>query len=400
LNVASLYYNGDMKILIAADLHWPTINGVASFSRNLAHGLAARGHQVLVIAPSQTGKAYQETDRNHTVMRTPSLPFPFYQNFRISVRPQSEVREIIEDFQPDIIHIQSMLGIGRAALGAGKKLGIPVVATNHAMPENLLDNLRLLAPFAKPIGYMMKEYGARFHNNADYVTLPTEAAISMFGAKAEDMRVPMVAISNGIDLKRFSPGKVPEELYKHYGLPLDMPIVTYVGRLDTEKHLSVLITAMHKVVQHTPAHTLIIGGGNDAENLKLLAEELDMTDKITFAGKISDEDVASLQKVGKVFCMPSPVELQCLAMLEGMASGVPPVAVDSGALYELCRDGDNGFICKTDNASDMAEKITTLLTDEPLRKKMAKRSLEIAKTHDLDHVLGEFERIYERLVKT
>ena len=75
-----------MKILIASDLHWPTINGVATFSRNLARGLADRGHEVLVIAPSQTGKHYKEVDGNHVVHRTVAVPFPFYQNFR---RPNS-----------------------------------------------------------------------------------------------------------------------------------------------------------------------------------------------------------------------------------------------------------------------------------------------------------------------
>jgi 1,2-diacylglycerol 3-alpha-glucosyltransferase len=388
-----------MKILIAADLHWPTINGVATFSRNLAHGLAARGHEVVVIAPSQTGKPYQETDRNHTVMRTTALPFPFYQNFRISVRPQNEVRKIIQDFEPDVIHIQMMLGIGRAALGLGKKMGIPVVATNHAMPENLLDNLRLLAPFAKPIGYIMKEYGARFHNNADYVTLPTEAAIKMFGTKAEDMKVPMVAISNGIDLTRFSPKKASPEIYERYELPTDTPIVTYVGRLDNEKHVSILLKAINRVIREVDAHLLVVGSGNDAEDLKLLAQELGITDHITFTGRVSDEDLIELHRVGKIFCMPSPVELQCIAMLEAMASGLPAVAVDSGALYELCRDGENGFICETDNDEMIAEKLTLLLKDEKLRKKMAKKSLEIAKTHDLQHVLDEFEKVYDYVLE-
>jgi glycogen synthase len=57
-----------MKILIASDLHYPTINGVATFSRNLAKGLADRGHDVLVIAPSQTGKKSKEVDGNHVIV--------------------------------------------------------------------------------------------------------------------------------------------------------------------------------------------------------------------------------------------------------------------------------------------------------------------------------------------
>lgn len=387
-----------MKILIAADLHWPTINGVATFSRNLAKGLADRGHEVLVIAPSQTGKKYQERDDNHTVMRTYALPFPFYQNFRISVRPQGEVRKIIEDFQPDVVHIQSVLGVGRAALATAKRMGVPVVATNHAMPENLLDNLRLLAPFARPIGYMMKEYGARFHNNADYVTLPTMAAIKMFGDNAEDIRVPLKAISNGIDLSRFKPGSVPKDLRERYAIPPKKPIITYLGRLDSEKHVGVLVHAFHRIQGKLGAHLLIVGGGNDYENLVELVDRLGLKKHVTLTGRVPDEDIPLLHRVGKVFVMPSPVELQCISMLEAMASGQPVIAVDEGALYELCKDKENGFIVATDNDAEMAERIVTLLTDEALRKKMGQESVKIAKTHDISYTLEQFETIYKQVI--
>lgn len=182
-----------MKILIASDLHWPTINGVATFSRNLAQGLAARGHEVVVIAPSQTGKKYKEVDVNHIVYRTVSVPFPFYQNFMISLTPLREVKKIINEFDPDVIHIQMPMLIGQAVMRYGNKCGIPIVSTNHAMPENLMDNLKLLAPVARPINYMLKDYGARFHSKADYVTLPTESAIHMLNA-SDKVNVPIEAV--------------------------------------------------------------------------------------------------------------------------------------------------------------------------------------------------------------
>lgn len=388
-----------MKILIASDLHWPTINGVASFSRNLAQGLAAKGHEVVVIAPSQTGRGYEEYDKNHVVKRTMALPFPFYQNFRISVTPQREVKKIIEDFEPDVIHIQSMLGIGRAALMAGKKQNIPVVATNHAMPENLIENMRLLAPFARPINYILKNYGARFHSNADYLTSPTQSAIDLYKDDMKDMSIPVEAVSNGIDLSRFSPGKVSSELRKKYGLPDEnTPIITYVGRLDSEKHLPVLLHAARRVFDEVNGHLLIVGHGNEANSLKELSKQLGIEKQTTFAGRVSDEDLVALQKVGTVFCMPSIAELQCIACLEAMASGSSIVVVDAGAVHELCDEGKNGFVCETDNDADMARKIVTILKDKKLQQSMSKRSIEIAKTHDIQHTLARFEEIYQQLI--
>jgi glycosyltransferase involved in cell wall biosynthesis len=388
-----------MKILIAADLHWPTINGVATFSRNLAQGLAARGHEVVVIAPSQTGRRYKEIDENYTIERTRALPFPFYQNFRISMMPQAEVREIIKKFKPDVIHIQMLMGNGRAAMIYGKKFGIPIVATNHAMPENLLDNLKLLAPFAKPIGYMIKEYGARFHSNADYVTLPTQAAIDLFDGNIDDINVPIKAISNGINLSKFKPGKVPAELLKKYHIPTDVPVVTYLGRLDSEKHVGTLVRAFAQVLQKTDAHLMIVGSGNDLENLTELAEELGIADKVTLTGRIPEEDKPGIHRIGKVFVMPSPVELQCISMLEAMASGLPVIGVNDGALHELAQDGKNGYLVQTDDVDAMAAKIIKLLSDEKLREKMAKESVKIAKTHDIEHTLDEFEGIYDYVLK-
>lgn len=387
-----------MKILIAADLHWPTINGVATFSRNLAQGLAARGHEVVVIAPSQTGRRYKEIDENYLIERTRALPFPFYQNFRISMMPQAEVRSIIKRFKPDVIHIQMLMGNGRAAMIYGKKFGIPIVATNHAMPENLLDNLRLLAPFAKPISYMIKEYGARFHSNADYVTLPTQAAIDLFDGSIDDIQVPIKAISNGIDLSKFRPGRVPAGLREKYNIPERVPVVTYLGRLDSEKHVGALVKAFAEVLQHTKAHLMIVGSGNDYENLGELAKELGIADHVTLTGRIPEEDKPGIHRIGKVFVMSSPVELQCISMLEAMASGLPVVGVDDGALAELVHDGKNGYLVQTDDSEAMADRIVRLLSDEKLREKMAKESVKIAKTHDIQHTLDEFEKIYKQVI--
>lgn len=386
-----------MKILIASDLHYPTINGVATFSRNLAKGLAARGHEVLVIAPSQTGKKYKEVDGNHVIVRTVSVPFPFYQNFRISLNPIREVKKIIQDFDPDVIHIQMLLGIGQAAMKIGNKFGIPIVSTNHAMPENLMDNLRLLAPVSRPINYMITAYGARFHSRADFITMPTQSAIDMFNV--ERITTPMAAVSNGIDLSRFTPSGLDETVYERFGIPRDQPIVSYVGRLDAEKHLPVLMRAFVRVKSVMPnLHLLIVGDGTERPVLAHLAHELGVSQDVTLTGRVSDEDLVQLHKVGTVFAMPSPAELQSIATLEAMASGQPVVAVDAGALGELCQTDRNGYLVEQDNDEMMADGLLRILEDPSVRTAMSKQSLEIAQTHDLDTTLARFEEIYDTII--
>ncbi len=387
-----------MKILIASDLHWPAVNGVATFSRNLAQGLAAHGHEVLVIAPSQTGKKYKEVDGNYAIVRTAAIPFPFYQNFMISLSPYREVKKIINEFQPDVIHIQMLMMIGQAAMKIGNKNGIPIVSTNHAMPENLMDNLKLLAPVARPINYMLKLYGARFHSKADYVTLPTKAAIEMFGSSVNKVTSPIEAVSNGIDLSRFKVSTPSPEIMEKFKIPTDVPIISYIGRLDAEKHLYVLLNAFEQVLKTTKVHLLIVGFGTDADNLKLLAYESGLSKHITFTGRVSDDEIVALHKVGTVYCMPSPAELQSIATLEAMASGQPIVAVNAGALWELCQNERNGFLCDQDNDDQIAKSLLKIITDTSLRKKMSQESIAIAATHDLQYTLKRFEDIYTDLI--
>lgn len=389
-----------MKILIASDLHWPTLNGVSTFSRNLAQGMAARGHEVLVIAPSQTGSKYTEVDGNYTVVRTRSIAFRPYQNFRISPAPQLEVKKIIDEFQPDVVHIQMLLMIGKVAMDCARKRRIPVVSTSHAMPENLMENITSSAVVAEPVNYMLRSYGRWFHSKADCITSPTASAMKVFGKHSENMKKPVEIISNGIDLARFSPGVASDDLYERHGIPKDVPIVTYIGRIDAEKHLTVLIKAFVKVREAvSDAHLVMVGGGTEEESLAALAEELGVKDHVTMTGRVSDEDLVQLHRVGQLYTIPSPAELQSIATLEAMASGQPVVAVDAGALGELCHDGENGFLFGLDNDTEMAEGIVKILQDGDLRERFSKESLRIAGTHDIEHTLAQFEEVYARVIK-
>lgn len=389
-----------MKILIASDLYWPVINGVSTFTRNLAKGLANHGHEVLVIAPSQTGRKYKEVDGNYTICRVATVIFPFYQNYRIALTPYTEVKKIINDFEPDVLHIQSFLMIGQAVMRYSQKYGVPIVSTNHAMPENLMDNLRLLAHISRPINFVLKKYIVRFNLKTDYFTMPTESAIGMFGLKTSENQFgsPVESVSNGIDLSRFKVGQAPKSLFKKYKIPNDKPIITFVGRADAEKHLPILVQAFKKVLNNVDACLMIVGDGTDLLNIKELSHELGVFDRVVFTGRALDEEIPELHKVGSVFCMPSPAELQSIVMLEAMASGKPVVAVDAGPLKELCQDGRNGILCKPDDVNQIAKALTKILTDAELRESMSHESLAIAAEHDIEKTLKKFEQIYEGVI--
>lgn len=386
-----------MKIIIASDLYWPVINGVSTFARNLAKGLADRGHEVLVIAPSQTGKKHKEVDGNYSIARVATVIFPFYQNYRIALSPYIEVKKIIKEFDPDIIHTQTFLMIGQAVVRYGQKYGIPVVSTNHAMPENLMDNLRMLAPVSRPIKYVLNKYIVRFNLKTDYFTMPTQSAIDMFDLSHNKYNVPIEAVSNGIDLNMFTVGEASKEVLKKLKIPTNVPLITFLGRVDAEKHVSALVLAFAQVVKEKDSRLLIVGSGTDVENLKVLSKKLGLHDKVIFTGRVTDEEKVEIYKAGTVFCMPSPAELQSIVMLEAMASGQPVVAVDAGPLKELCVDGVNGYLCEPDDDKEIAKALLKIISDPGLQKTMGKESLAIAESHNINKTFERFENIYTNL---
>ena len=193
-----------MKIAIASDLFWPMINGISIFSKNLAEQLTLRGHEVVVFAPSQSGDFQVEKTDGYTVVRLSSVNFPFYPNqteplapakklagritiprvylhngYRLSLLPYREIKRYCKynGFKPDVVHVQLQLMIGQAMIDFARKNHIPVVVTNHASPENLFDNLRMLAPLSPIINKTVLLYTKRFALQADYATMPTRQAI-------------------------------------------------------------------------------------------------------------------------------------------------------------------------------------------------------------------------------
>lgn len=387
-----------MKILIANDQHWPMVSGVATAVRTLAQALSAEGHEVLVVAPSQTGRRSHEVDGNYTIVRVLSLKAPFRDNYRIPVTSQHEMRTIIEEFQPDIIHVQTQIVVGLSVLRVGIKLGIPVIAANHAMPENVIMHFKPLKPLSRPIKFLLSRYGLELYRGAELINMPTQSAVNLY--ENSTVKVPKVAISNGIDLSLYKPGEVPVAFKKKFGLPTDgTPVVAYVGRLDGEKHVDVLLRAIAIVAKKVPVKCLIVGGGAVEEDLHALTKKLKLQDTVIFTGRVSEEDKIMLQRAHDIFAMPSPAELQCLALLEAMASGKPSVAVNVGALSELCQNGKSGYLVEVDNVEMFAKSLEKLLVDKTTRTKFGKESVKIAQRHDIKQVVKDFVAIYTAAIE-
>jgi len=261
------------------------------------------------------------------------------------------------------------------------------------MPENLIHYL----PFGKKITNYIKEIlwndFARVFNKLNDVTSPTETAAKLIRHR---IKKPIKVISNGIDLKRFHPDEKNNPLNplrKLFSIP-NKPTFLYVGRLDREKYLDIVLKAIAKVREQQDIHMVIAGNGIERDKLKDLTKKLKIEDNVTFTGFVPDKDLPHLYNVADCFVIAGTEELQSLVTMEAMASGLPVIGVNAMALPELVHDNKNGFQFEPGNIDELSTKMLKFLADKALQKKMSDESLRIIQHHDIEKTIDQFEKIY------
>lgn len=383
-----------MRIMIVTDQYPPMVGGVPKVTRDLATNFARRGHEVVVVAPSYgTRDVHRIEDKVH-IYRFSSFEWPTYVELRIPFLPLLPFRRLLKQYDPEVIHVHSPVVMGNIAqiLGGGSRK--PVIATNHYMPTNIGRSISFDPVLGKSFQNVWYQYLVHFCNRCDYVTAPTETALKLL--YEHGLRAPARAISNGIDLSRYRPGPPDEEARRRFQLPPHRPLILSVNRLSHEKRIDVLIDAVAKL--HEQAHIVITSTGPAEAELRAQVNALNLQERVTFSGFVSDEDLLSLYRLADIFAIPSEADLQSLATMEAMAVGLPVVAANAYALPELVHHEENGFLFSPGNSDEMARSLDILLGNSQVRKSMGARSLEIVAQHDITIILDQWETLYQRLI--
>lgn len=147
------------------------------------------------------------------------------------------------------------------------------------------------------------------------------------------------------------------------------------------------------------AELVIVGDGTDRRHLIDLAQALGIEKNVKFLGRIMPPDVIDIYRAATVFATASETETQGIVLIEAAATGLPLVAVDAGAVRELCQNKKNGILCAPREISEMTKALLKILQDEELQQKYSAESLEIAKKHDLNRTLLRFVEIYEEAIQ-
>jgi glycosyltransferase involved in cell wall biosynthesis len=378
-----------LRVLIGADTFPPDVNGAANFASRLAAGLTERGHDVHVEAPA-FNRFHGDFQEQHdgatlTVHRIYSWRwFPHdWLRFVLPWRSQAHAARLLDAIKPDVVHIQSHIVVGRGLARQAAKRGIRVIGTNHFMPENMIEHTLLPRFLRRKAIQIAWNDAAKTFALCDAVTSPSRKAADFL--EAETSLRGVHAISCGIDASLYTPNFAKRTENR----------VVFVGRVTGEKHIDVLLRAFATLDPKLDAKLDIVGGGDLMNQLKQLARELGIADRVDFLGHVPDEELRAELTRATVFAIPSIAELQSIATMEAMASALPVVAANAMALPHLVHHGENGYLFEPGDASDLSARLTDVLTlPEDELQRMKKSSLKYIAAHDIQRTISIFESLY------
>jgi glycosyltransferase involved in cell wall biosynthesis len=382
-----------MRVLVAAQTYRPATNGAAVFTLNLAEGLVRAGHEVVVLVPSDRMRAYRTICNGVRIEAVRAFPLvPLYSDVYVTLGAGRQVGRLLQSLGPDVVHIQDHYPLSRAVLAAALRHGLPVVATNHFLPENVAHHV----PVLRRVRRLLEGMVLAVFNRADVVTSPTETAVRIL--RQQGLRPPAQAISCGVDLDRFwRAGTVDRAaVRRRYGLDPQRTLFLYLGRLDPEKRLDVLLQALQRL-RGADLQLALAGRGRRARSLRRMASRLGLDGQVVFTGYVPGEDLPALLTSADVFAMPSEAELQSIATLEAMATGRPVLAADARALPELVWEGINGRLFRSGDPDDAARGIALLLEERHRWAEMGAASRILACGHSMESTIRRYEALYRSL---
>lgn len=389
-----------MRIAYLTQPYPPMVSGASIVAEQLAKAMAARGHEVLVIAASETGRPYIETAQNLTVLRLRSIHNPLRVNQRIMFLQRRAVLQALYKFKPDVIHVHEPVQMGAVGLKYVKHANIPITMTSHQLPWFVASYLPNLPGLRAWMEKLVWKYAGFIVKKFTVIVSPTQTIASIIRLRTG---VAPSVIPFGINLMNFHPfARSSERIATRVklNLPLYAPVILHVGRLDLDKSVDHVIHAAADSIHKSNAHLLIVGDGCQKPALIDLSKSLRINTRVHFSGFISNkEELAKIYQAADVFITASEIETQGIVILEAAACGLPIVAVNTTCIPEIVHHGCNGYLTDPGDTISMGKLIEEILSDTDLANLMSKQSRLIAEKYQPEITFDEHERLYRQMVK-
>ncbi len=352
----------------------PEVSGSAQYNWERVQWLAEQGiYRVVVLAPdfqktSSLPSVPSDLKERLIIESYPSKPWLFYKlTYCPTIAAVRHINKRLAYYKPQLI---SLVDVEKAFLfgswqfpgrGYAKENQISYITEYHTDYYNFSGSYpawRFLRDiFTRPLtNYLYHQFDA-----------------SIVPSKLVDNNLQQMGIQNsifipfyGIDISLYSPNRRNRNCLEPWlsDDEKDNKILLFLGRLSLEKRVDLLIEAFAKLKHRHDNYSLIIAGDGPStavSNLKSLAKPIP---NIHFTGFILGEAKANLLASCDIFCNPSPYETFGRTVVEAMASRIPVVTVNSGAVSEYMIDSVNGYLVQPDNVEEFASTIEKVLSND------------------------------------
>ncbi len=404
-----------MKIAMFADAFMPRINGVAISVDSYSRQLISLGNEILIICPKYIEKEsdnalyatkdqtpFEDEGQPYEIFRVSGIKLVFSKEDRLArLENWFKVKNRVDEFKPDIIHLHSEYFIGYFGLVYAKYRMIPLVYTFHTLWDEYV------------AGYIPRHYGGdivkavsrrmiKFYlKNADVLITPTkriEEVVRDYGITTEVTQLP-----TGIpkDFSQFDTNKFEtfkNDFISQYPILQNKKILLFVGRVAKEKNLDFLYDVLEIVKNKIDdVVLLIVGGGPYLDELKQNAQTKNLADSVAFTGYVDRKDLPFIYSLSTVFTFASKTETQGLVTIESMLCGTPVVAIGERGTFDVMQ-GDNGGFMVQDNLNEFADKVSHLLSDNELYTKKSKEGLAWSQSWTIESFTLKLIALYENSI--
>ncbi len=376
-----------MRILQINKFYAPYVGGVETVARQLSEGAAKKGHQVRVLTCNHTVEPKSRTEYIGGVEVWRASSFGFLFNASASPTFPFLYRKAVE--WADLVHFHSPSPVPELThLVFGVSTSKRVVVTFHADPGT--SRFKLLSPIYTPV---LRQLLRR----ADRITATAPENIDR-----TDLLDTFESKTNVIPLAtEFEVDPPSEEEQKRRQKKLldveNEEVILFVGRLSYYKGLPYLLRAMQKV----EAQLVIVGDGEQRNDLEKKVRELGIEERVRFAGYVPDEQLQDFYRAANLFVLPSiaPIEAFGIVQLDAMAHGLPVVNTNlpTGVPF-VSQDGETGLTVQPESSSALAGALNRLINDEEYRRRLGRNAADRAKKFTKIKMVERYNSLYKSIV--
>ncbi|MDZ7640157.1 MAG: glycosyltransferase family 4 protein [Bryobacterales bacterium] len=330
------------------------VGGATIHVRDLAREMIARGHQVTVLVGGEGPVTRQ--------LAAAGVPYQSLRHLRRSIHPVRDllaVREMVSalrQLRPELVSAHTAKA-GLVARAACARLRVPAIYTPHGWTIG-----SRISPLAGPLFGLVERLAARW----------SAAIVCVCDAERR------LALENGIgppNRLRLIYNGMPDIAMDMRADPTGEPVrILCVARMEAPKDHQTLFEALAALRWHS-WNLELVGDGPLELKLRVLAEALNIDDRIEWAGYLPDPAPA-LEKA-QLFVLASCSEAFPRSILEAMRAGLPVVATDVGGVREAVAEDESGILVPANDPEAMANALDLLLTSGALRQRMGEMGRHI-----------------------